>query len=587
MRIKSLARLAASRFLTQKPDREPPAPGLLPVLTAEVLLRRPDAAALANRIIQLTGLGQSHLDMLVQPVLERYARFVQELPASEAHHHAGRGGMLIHGLEVAAGALSLRQGHLLPHGAEPEAQSHAQHVWTYAVFTAALLHDIGKPVVDQRVVTYDDHGRPAGRWDPLNGPITDAGWYQVAFVRNRRYGFHERVAPLLASRILPPAGLAWLGRDPDALSTWLAALNGDHDGAGLVGEIIRQADGESVARNLGAGGARERLSATTIPLHEKLLTALRHLIHHGVLPLNRDGAAGWRVDNDLWLVSKRVVDALREHLHAEGHEGIPTRNDRLFDVLQEHGLVHRTSAGKAVWRCRVAGDGWSHDLTLLRMRPTLVWPDPDRMPEAFAGRVTPLEDPAEDAGSGESAPPSDAGSDAPAGPVMNPPGAQAPVCAHGAQPAPASPVHTLENKAQSAAREASTTCIGSRQAPDAGQCFLSWLQEGLRTGSLCCNEATARIHVVPGGVLLVSPGIFRDFAAANSGFEWQTAQKRFQKLKLHQKTAKGTNIHRYQVTGERKHSRIHGLLITDATILFGDRGVPQINPHVIPVKEPE
>ncbi|MFM9272206.1 TraI domain-containing protein [Halomonas elongata] len=36
----------------------------------------------------------------VQAPIERYAGLVQELPASESHHHAYRGGMLDHGLEV-------------------------------------------------------------------------------------------------------------------------------------------------------------------------------------------------------------------------------------------------------------------------------------------------------------------------------------------------------------------------------------------------------------------------------------------------------------------------------------------------------
>jgi conjugal transfer pilus assembly protein TraI len=38
---------------------------------------------------------------LVRPVIERYAAFVHLLPASEAHHHRGAGGLFRHGLEVA------------------------------------------------------------------------------------------------------------------------------------------------------------------------------------------------------------------------------------------------------------------------------------------------------------------------------------------------------------------------------------------------------------------------------------------------------------------------------------------------------
>lgn len=38
-------------------------------------------------------------------LLEKYIAFVQRLPASESHHHAGDGGLVRHTLDVAALAL--------------------------------------------------------------------------------------------------------------------------------------------------------------------------------------------------------------------------------------------------------------------------------------------------------------------------------------------------------------------------------------------------------------------------------------------------------------------------------------------------
>jgi hypothetical protein len=64
------------------------------------------------------------------------------------------------------------------------------------------------------------------------------------------------------------------------------------------------------------------------------------------------------------------------------------------------------------------------------------------------------------------------------------------------------------------------------------------------------NTVHARVHTVPDGLLLVSPGIFKDFDREN----WSLAQKRFQKLKLHQRTPQGTNIWVYLVKGERAYS---------------------------------
>ncbi|MEA1053921.1 TraI domain-containing protein, partial [Lamprobacter modestohalophilus] len=49
----------------------------------------------------------------IEPVICRYAAFVHLLPASEAHHHCGSGGLLRHGLEVAFRATMLSQGVLV------------------------------------------------------------------------------------------------------------------------------------------------------------------------------------------------------------------------------------------------------------------------------------------------------------------------------------------------------------------------------------------------------------------------------------------------------------------------------------------
>jgi hypothetical protein len=118
------------------------------------------------------------------------------------------------------------------------------------------------------------------------------------------------------------------------------------------------------------------------------VTGLRYLLDQGELPLNRNGAAGWLVGDDLWLVSKRAIDALRAHLIAEGHSGIPSSNDRIYDTLQEHGILEPCGE-RAIWHTTVAGAGWSHELTLIRISVRRIWAEPDSRPGCFEGTVTP------------------------------------------------------------------------------------------------------------------------------------------------------------------------------------------------------
>ncbi len=126
-----------------------------------------------------------------------------------------------------------------------------------------------------------------------------------------------------------------------------------------------------------------------------------------------------------------------------------------------------------------------------------------------------------------------------------------------------------------------TACPSSIcSASDGGEQFLTWLRDGVAARHIQVNTMNARVHVVPEGVLLVSPGIFHGFAAQHPEHEWSNVQKRFQKLKLHRKTEIGTNIHGYRVTGERQRSSINGLLLPDAAVVFDTSSPPLPNPHL-------
>ena len=119
---------------------------------------------------------------------------------------------------------------------------------------------------------------------------------------------------------------------------------------------------------------------------------------------------------------------------------------------------------------------------------------------------------------------------------------------------------------------------------DLGQAFLAWLKQGLVSGELPINTVNARVHRVREGLLLVSPGIFRDYAAAAQA-PWANVQKRFQKLRLHRKTPEGFNIWTYTVVGERRTRELKGIVLEDPEKALGP-GVtlPPPNIHVVLVE---
>ncbi|MHB8916193.1 MAG: conjugal transfer nickase/helicase domain-containing protein, partial [Thiobacillus sp.] len=261
---------------------------------------------------------------------------------------------------------------------------------------------------------------------------------------------------------------------------------------------------------------------------------------------------------------------VREYLQkSESGQGIPgdDKNDRLFDIWQEYGaLVPNPTTGGAIWRGRVEGKGYTHDLTLLRFPLSILFASPEAYPASMEGRITTMEVESESLKQGKLAP------EEPAIPSPDPhaalpvnnaaiqrakpsvqamavrdterkPTQQAPPAIVPSQelvPAkvssdavlpdddylavddtpqladtvagalhspPLTPIHgavTAMNPRPPSQKE--------RQTSLAAQLFIAWVQSGLADGSIVYNEPGAMVHFVEAGMLLVSPRIFREFA---------------------------------------------------------------------------
>ncbi|WP_367371552.1 MobH family relaxase [Pseudomonas lini] len=565
--------LGLFRHKRQKP---PPtvsvAEGYLPIESAHSLLAAEHRRQLLDRIWQYTALSHAQFTHLYLQPIHRYAEQVQQLPASETHHHAYLGGMLDHGLELVACSLKLRQSYLLPTGAAPEDQAAQTDAWSAGIAYGALLHDIGKIAVDLLIERQD--GRP---WHPWHGPLDQP--YRFRYLKDRDYHLHGAAAGLLYTQILDRPILDWLSGFPSLWASLLYVLAGQYERAGVLGELVIQADRVSTAQNIG-GNPSKALQAPIHSLQHHLISGLRHLVQHE-LKLNQPGAAGWLTQDALWLVSKTVTDKLRAYLLSQSIEGIPSSNIAVFDELQSHGLVESTPEGKAIWTALVAQGNWQQNFTFLRLQPALIWGNENR-PEAFSGTVniaahdhstdnqvpTPAPETGS-AGSGQSQPQPD-------------PMAQE----------DADYLGTLldmfeleEPKARDALSE-STVETSTLQPDSPGQTFLNWVKEGILSHKLIINDSKAKIHTVGGSVFLVTPGLFQRYTQEFPGIsqgtcqeieEWRWVQKQFEKLKVHRKRDNGLNIWVCQVEGPRKKGKLQGYLLEKPKLLFEATPVPSDN----------
>jgi integrating conjugative element relaxase (TIGR03760 family) len=375
--------------------------GQLRVLSAEELFLRTGSRPRLDRIAELAGLDRTNWSSAGQPLLEHYAAFVQRLPASESHHHAHPGGLLSHALECAEIALLARRGLMLPRGATPEEINLRRHRWTYAVLVAALLHDIAKPLTDQKITLFGADANAGREWQPLAGDMSAfrASYYRVEFREpaERDYSQHKRLPVVLMQRLAPQPALAWISEDAALMRELVAYLSGEA-ADGVLTELVTAADRESVRLNLLAGPRTRFATARSVPLIERLTEALRRLLQDGAaLPLNRRGAVGWVWDGSLWVAAKTIADQVRIYLDANeerlvGAAGIPTINTRLFDTWQEYGVILPNPAtGLAVWNISVIGadDEPLHKgvLQVLRFPLDKLYRDSSDYPKTFGGRI--------------------------------------------------------------------------------------------------------------------------------------------------------------------------------------------------------
>ena len=127
----SVAGIVAWRFLRQRQAKPSivaaaPTPGIdasrlsgsaenwCKVLDGETLLQRCHAQSTLDELLRQSRLAPEVFNRELRSALVAYAEFVQLAPASESHHHAHPGGLLAHTLEVILGAMTLRNGYLLP-----------------------------------------------------------------------------------------------------------------------------------------------------------------------------------------------------------------------------------------------------------------------------------------------------------------------------------------------------------------------------------------------------------------------------------------------------------------------------------------
>ena len=564
-----------------------------------------------TQIEQNVGVPQEHWQINYLDFMNNFASKVQLLPASESHHHSSYGGLLEHSLETGLNALKLRRGKMLPVGANAEVIEREKEIWSFAIFTAALLHDVGKPLTDQIVTIVSE--TPSRKFNPVTETLVEENVYHLSFRRGRKYRSHENLPLLLAGSLVPTIGLNWITSNPDILDEWTLCLTGRKSEAESIGSLITMADQISTAQNL-TGNANFSTPATkATPLHKRIVTALTYLLDDNELPLNRKGAAGWVFDEKLWLVSKRVLDAVRVHMKEEGQTGIPSDNARIMDELTQHNIIKATEDDLAIWKMEVSVGSWKNQFTVLCFPLSNIWTDQTAWPlspqDVLVSRIikpkkdstdktletqTNQDSPADiehnENIETNSPPPQEMDLNLTSPPAIEldlptPPGIKLlESSAKNSSVSAKSYLHkmpsTKQEKVEPELKESSHT----KEIKDnsCGNDFIDWMSNGIADGSITINQQQAMTHIIGENkdLILVSPKIFRVYGSKRN-LDYKEVQRSFQLLGLHSQNG-DLNIWPFKTLTKRSNKsegQLNGMLIKNAEAKLNIK-LPPPNSHI-------
>lgn len=351
-------RLGATKKLA-KPSKEalfedvpryPPFMKGLPVVDAQALLD--SQSELVGRIKSVLGYPKEQFESLVYPVLVRYAEFVHLLPASEAHHHRGAGGLFRHGLEVAFWAAQASEGQIFPMEAARKYKAEHENRWRFSAFLAGLSHDLGKPISDMEIS--DKNGTTT--WDPFQCSLLE--WattnrvdrYFVRWRNSRIHKQHENFSLLIFKEIAGRESLSYVaGVDKRTLPALFDAVSGTGGRTEPLTRLAMRADQESVKRDMANNRMEVDENAYGVPVHRYVFDAMRSLINEQAWTVNEAGAKVWMMDGSAFIVWKAAVKDIVRKVQELNVPGVPRDADTLADVLIERGYALRNEV--------ITGDG--------------------------------------------------------------------------------------------------------------------------------------------------------------------------------------------------------------------------------------
>lgn len=327
----------------------PPADGGIPIVSVDELLAS-QSELLGRLQIAASRLGPEY-DTLILQAVRSYAAFVGLLPATNAAHHRGAGGLFRVGLEVAFASLQGTGGVLFSANVPTEVRRIHEDRWQVATFLAGLTYEMYRAATDMVVRSQD------GRiWTPYsvgllewasanNVSRTYISWpaKPIASEQTRR-----QANALLVSRVISPSTTEWLNLPGTPIvPAMLSAIVGTQSiEARTLQLLVDKMHNQTVQRDIATQPSQYGHLSLGTHLEPYIIDAMRRLVRDRRWLTNvGEGQTHprlWNLADGLYLVWSPGAKELIELLKAEGIAGVPAEPMSLVEVLHKANVITYT-----------------------------------------------------------------------------------------------------------------------------------------------------------------------------------------------------------------------------------------------------
>lgn len=168
---------------------------------------------LIHKLPALLQLPNDYFQALYIPLIDQFASLVQALPTEPGGAVCG---LLNEGL---ARAYFTMEQYIATNS------QHHNHRHHYTVFSASLLKMIGKIASGRRIIFCGEDGAATKTWNPFDSDILfETDFYRISHVHDDHPDLYRHLTPILAQKVMPNIGFAWIAECEATLHLWFSLL---------------------------------------------------------------------------------------------------------------------------------------------------------------------------------------------------------------------------------------------------------------------------------------------------------------------------------------------------------------------------